>query len=132
MIKRETVEKVIGKSFADKVDGEVFKVTIEWFYTRREMVEQLGCANFIAAAKLSKVLKRLKISTPKALWDMNPIDLARAKGVGEASIFVAMCILEANKFDVEKWWGWNDNVVKFSTFKSHAIARARKHKQEVA
>ena len=132
MINRETVEHTIGKGFADKIDSEVFKVTVNWFYTKREMVEELGCANFQAASRLSKVLKRLKINTPKELWEADPFSLVRAKGIGEASIFVAMCILDANKFNVEKWWGWNDNVVKFSSFKANAMRRAAKHKQEVA
>jgi len=132
MIVREKVETVIGKGFADKLDEEVFSVGMNWFYTRREMIEELGCANFQAAVKLAKVLKRLGIISPQQLYKVDPFSLARSRGIGEAALFVAMCILDANKFDVLKWWGYDGNIIKFSTFKRHAMTRARKHKQEVA
>jgi hypothetical protein len=131
MIVREKVEAVIGKGFADKLDEEVFSVTTNFFYTRREMVEELGCANFIAAVRLQKVLRKLDVRTPAQLFKTDPFSLARARGIGEASLFVAMCILDANKFDVLKWWQWNGNTAKFSSFKAHAIHRASKRKQEV-
>jgi hypothetical protein len=130
MIAREKVEAVIGKGFADKLDGQVFTIG-EWFYTRREMVEQLGCANFMAAARLQKVLRKLGIKTPAQLSKLDPFSLARARGIGEASLFVAMCILDSKGYDVLKWWGFNENSVKFSSFKAHAIQRASKRKQEV-
>jgi hypothetical protein len=134
MLDRKVVEKTIGKTFADRLDESILNVSRDLSFTRREMVELLGCANFVAAARLEKVLKRLKIHTPAQLHKTDPFSLLRSRGIGETSMFVAMCILEANEFDVEKWWGWKqgDNVVKFSTFKHHAAARARKHKQEVA
>lgn len=131
MMDRDSIEHVLSKGFADKLDETIFSVG-NTEYSRRMMVEELGCANFIAAAKLTKVLKRLKIVSVKGIWDVNPVDLARSKGIGEASIFVVMCLLDAHKFDVEKWWGWNDNVVRFSTFKKNAISRAKKRSQDVA
>lgn len=134
MITRTKVEKVIGKGFADILDEEVFKVTINWFYTRREMVEKLGCANFIAAAKLAKVLRKLSITTPKKLYELDPSSLARTRGIGAACIFVAMCILDAETYDIIEWWEYEqgNNTVKFSSFKSHVMNRASKRKQEVA
>lgn len=133
MLDRKVVESTIGKTFADSLDETIFEVG-ELSYSRREMVEYLGCANFHAAALLQAVLKRLKIKTAKDLYDLDPLSLARAKGIGATSVFVAMCILDANKYDVEKWWGWKQgaSVVKFSTFKSHALRRAKKRGQEVA
>lgn len=132
MIAREKIHQVIGKGFADKLDTPVFKVNENWFCTRREMVEDIGCANFIAAARLAKVLKRLKVNTPNQLSKLDPFSLVRAKGIGEAALFVAMCILDAYDYDVMKWWNYKDNKVKFSSYKHHAIREARKHKQEVA
>lgn len=120
MIQRDKVETVIGKGFADKLDEEIFKVG-EWFYTRREMVEDLGCANFIAAVRLAKVLKRLNIKTAAQLHRIDPLSLARAKGIGETAIFVAMCILDASGYDVLKWWSYKDNKAKVSS-----ITRAKK------
>lgn len=133
MLKRSTVEKTIGKSFADKLDEVVLDAGPNLSFSRRQMVDELGCANFIAAVRLAKVLRRLDIRTALQLSRTDPFSLARARGIGETALFVAMCILEAHGFNVEKWWGWKaTNVVKFSTFKSNAMSRARRHKQEVA
>lgn len=132
MLARETVEKVIGKGFADKLDEQIFAVDYDFGYTRREMVEKLGCANFIAAARLAKVLRRLNINSPAKLNRLDPFSLARARGIGESALFVAMCILDAHGYDVIKWWHFKGNVAKFSSFKAHAISHARRRKQEVA
>lgn len=131
MLERRVVESTIGKTFADLLDETIFEVG-ELRYSRREIVERLGCANFHAASLLQAVLRRLKIKSAKDLWEMDPFSLARAKGVGATTIFVAMCILDAHGFSVEKWWGWNNNVVKFSTFRAKALRRAKKRGQEVA
>jgi hypothetical protein len=131
MLAREKVEKVIGKTFADRLDELVFDVGIMQ-YSRRQMVEELGCANFVAAARLQKVLRRLGIKNGKQLYNLDPFSLARSKGIGEASLFVAMCILDSGDLDVIKWWQYKGNDVKFSSFKRHAISRASKRKQEVA
>jgi hypothetical protein len=131
MITRTKIETVIGKGFADSLDAPIFQVN-EWRYTRRQMVELLDCANFIAAARLAKVLKRLKIESAAQLNKMDPYSLARTRGIGNACIFVAMCILDAGGYDVLKWWNYKDNVVKFQTFKHKAIQRASRRKHEVA
>jgi len=129
MIARKKVESTIGKGFADKLDEVVFRAD-GWDYTRREMVELLGCANFIAAARLAKVVKRLGIKSPAQLFRFDPFSLVRTKGIGEACIFVAMCILDHNEYDIMAWWKFDrDNVTKFSSFKHHAMRRASKHKQ---
>ncbi len=122
MLARTEVEKVIGKGFADKLDEPVF-TSGNWEITRRKMVSDIGCANFIAAGKLAKVLRRLKINSPTQLYRLDPVSLARAKGIGESCIFVAMCILAYNEYDVIKWW---DKETKFS-----AVKKARKNRQEV-
>ena len=125
MIGREYVEKIIGKGFADKLDEIVFDIG-SLQYSRRQMVEELGCANFIAAARLQKVLRRLGIKNGKQLYNLDPLSLARAKGIGETALFVAMCILDSGNLDVVEWWQYNGNRTKFSTFKSHALRRAKK------
>lgn len=131
MLPRTKVEKIIGKSFADRLDEEMFAVSPKWTYSRREMVEVIGCANFIAAAKLSKILRKLGITTAQKLFDVDPVSLARVKGIGESSMFVALCVLEVSGHDVEKWWGYKGNNTKFSTFKHHAMSRASRRKQDV-
>lgn len=124
MLERKTVETTIGKGFADRLDEPIMKYL---GVTRRAMVEDLGCANFIAAARLDKVLRRLEIDSPAKLFKTNPMDLARVRGIGESAIFVAMCILDAGQYNVADWWGWREtNVVKFSSFKTNAMRKSRK------
>jgi len=125
MLTRTQVEKTIGKRFADKLDEPIMKGL---GITRRQMVEELGCANFIAAARLDKVLKRLDINTPAQIFKTNPFDIARIKGIGAGAIFVAMCILDTAQYNVEEWWGWKDNSLKFSSFKHNAIRKASKRR----
>ena len=81
MLTRTKVEQVIGKTFADGLDAPIFHVTDKWNYSRREMVEHVGCANFIAASRLAKVLKRLQITTPQQLFKLDPASLARTRGI---------------------------------------------------
>jgi len=132
MLTREKVEITIGKGFADKLDETIIHVSQDISFTRREMVEKLGCANFLAAARLEKVLKKLRIFTPSQLHKTDPFSIVRIKGVGKAVMFVAMCILDSKGYDVVKWWGWKGtNNIKFSTFKHNAIKRAKKIKHEL-
>lgn len=133
MINRETINNTLGKTFADKLD-ELIISNGKLEYTRREMVEILHCANFISAVKLNKVLRKLKIGTAAQLSNTDPFSLLRIRGVGESTVFVAMCILDAHEYDVEAWWGWKqDNIVKFSAFKHRAAQRTRRQgKHEVA
>lgn len=125
MIKRKTVETTIGKTFADKLDEIVIDISPTLSFSRREMVDKLGCANFIAAARLQKVLKRLKILTPGQLFRFDPFSLYRTRGIGDAAVFVAMCILEAFGYDVMMWWNVEGKE------KQKAIRRTSKRKQEV-
>lgn len=127
MLKRDTIDKTIGKGFADKLDEPLFSLFgVE--ISKRMMIEELGCANFQAGVRLGKALRKLDISTPAQLNRTNPFDLARLRTVGEATMYVAMCVLDSHDYDVEKWWGWKDtNDVKFSSFKHHAMRRAKRN-----
>lgn len=86
MLSKEIVSNVIGKTFADKLDESVIE-SGKIAYTRRQMVEDLGCANFMAAARLQKVLRKLKIYTATQLANTDPFSLARVKGIGESCMF---------------------------------------------
>src|SRR5215467_6281999 len=117
---------MIGKTFADNLDEIILNVGM-LTYTRRDFIETLGCANFSAAPRLERALKKLEITTANKLYKTDPFSLVRLKGVGAATLYIAMCILDAAEFDVEDWWGWNEtNKVKFSAFKHNAITRGRK------
>jgi hypothetical protein len=131
MLNRDVINTTIGKGFADLMDEKVMDISPSLSYTRREMVEDLGCANFIAASRLANVLKKLKIVTPLQLARTDPFSLVRTRGIGVTAMFVAMCILDANRYDPVKWWGWKGNETKFSSLKHTAIRRAKKHTQEV-
>lgn len=127
MLKRESVHATLGKTFADKLDEPVISVSDELNYSRREMVDFIGNANFSAASRLNKALKKLKVTTIKGLYEIDPFSLYRMKGIGDTTVFVVMCILNAHKYNVMEWWNWKD-----AEQKKAAIARAKKHLQEVA
>lgn len=132
MIERKTVENTIGKSFADKLDEIIINVSPKLRFTRRQIVDDLGCANFVAAIRLEKALRKLGIETPAQLFRTDPFSLVRVKGIGETSVFVAMCILDFAQYNVEEWWGWKEtNELKFSSFKHNATKRASKRKHEL-
>lgn len=133
---RSKIESVLGKTFADSLDETVVNSGYLVF-TKREMIENLGCANFAAASRLDSVLKKLKIKTAKQLQQTDPFSLLRTTGVGLTTMYVAMCILDYAGVDVEKWWGWKQEkqqgvILKFSSYKHKASRRALKHKQEIA
>jgi hypothetical protein len=127
MITRTKVETAIGKTYADSLDTTVFRVSMKFSYTKRELVDKVGCGNFVAATRLSKILRRLGILSPLKLYQIDPASLARTRGVGQACMFVAMCILESNEYDSMKWWA--RNKVKFNTLKHRSVQH---HKQDVA
>lgn len=132
MLTRDVVETTIGKTFADKLDEVVLDVSPQLSFTRRSMVEDLGCANFVAAVTLQKVLRKFGITTPSQLFKTDPFSIVRVKGVGETTMFVAMCILDAAQYNVKDWWGWKEtNELKFSSFKHNATRRASKAKHDV-
>jgi|SRR5215831_4167135 len=132
MIERPKIENTIGKTFADMLDTFVIDASGEIRFTRRQMIEDLGCANFAAASRLERVLNKLKITTIRRLFNTNPMDIARVRGIGATSIYVAMCILDYGQYDVEEWWGWKEtNNLKFSSYKHNVTKRASKRKQEV-
>ena len=127
------VEKTIGKTFADKLDEVVIHVSQDLSFTRRELVDELGCANFAAAARLGKLLSRLHIHTAAQLNRTDPFSLLRARGIGQTCMFVAMCILDYKQYNVIDWWEFKrDNVVKFSSYRASAYRRAARRKQDVA
>lgn len=118
------IHATIGKGFADKTIETVFSVG-EMQYSRQDFINLIGCANFIAAAKLAKVLRRLRIQTIDQLAKYDPYSLHRTKGIGDAALYVAMCLLEFGGYDAVSWWG------KDVEEKHKAIRRAKQRKHEV-
>lgn len=132
MLKYDLLNKTVGKGFADSFEELAININDTITFTRREMIEELGCANFNAATRLQKALKKLDIVSPARLFRTDPFSILRIKGIGVTSMYVAMCILDFNDYSVAEWWGWKGtNHTKFSSFKHRAIKKASKHKQEV-
>jgi hypothetical protein len=125
MLNYTTIHATIGKTFADKQDEVIFQ-SGNLVYTRRELVGIVGCANFIAAARLAKVCRRLKIYTITQLYKTDPYSLYRAKGIGDTAVYVAMCLLDTSNFNVMKWWN-----KKTSADKERSIRRAKRNKQAI-
>ena len=64
-------------------------------FTRKTCVEELGCPNFRAAQNLSTALQSIGVDSTKKLARTTPADLLRLEGVGERTVFVALCVLDA-------------------------------------
>lgn len=64
-------------------------------YTREACVRELGCPNFRAAQNLGEALKSIGVDSTKQLAATTPRDLLRLQGVGERTVFVALCVLDA-------------------------------------
>jgi hypothetical protein len=126
MLNYTTIHATIGKGFADKQEELVF-VSGDIVFTRRNMIEELDCANFIAAVRLAKVLRRLRIHTVKQLSKTDPYSLYRCKGIGDTAVYVAMCILDSHGVDINRWWGHKDAATKETS-----IRKAKRNKQPIS
>lgn len=118
----DQVRNTIGKTFADHLDREVLSVgPIK--ISAHTLVNEVGCANVVAAHGLSTTLRRLRIKSIKELADIDPASLYRVQGCGHTQVYVAMCLLEHHGVDVSSWWGWN---VKGSAVQRNARQRKTK------
>jgi hypothetical protein len=96
-------EEKVGKTFLGRLDEVVLRIGKTRF-TRREIIEKLRCGNMVAAARLSWALERLKPVSARELSNRIDIeDLLTIKGVGVATIYVWMCVLDSLGKDPEDW-----------------------------
>ena len=74
-------------------------------FTRESCVRELGCPNFRAAQNLSTALHSIGCTSTKALAATTPKDLLRLEGIGERTVFVALCVLDATESNktAERW-----------------------------
>lgn len=98
--------KVLPAAFVNHLEADLVLKIGKFAYSRQEMILDLKCANFIAAARLTKALKKLKVTTVLQLFNMGPESLWRMSGVGTAQLYVAMCELDAHHYNVAQWWHW--------------------------
>lgn len=117
------VEQVLGKTFRNYLTEEIIVID-DHSISRDELVHVYGVGNLMAARRLGQELKDMNIRTTQALYQMDPLSLVRHNGLGERSIFVAMCLLERKGKSPVKWWEKNFTT-KFSTAKSHAMEETK-------
>lgn len=103
---KKLISRYLPPSFVSHLQDEVVLEVGGIGYTRDQMVNTLRCANFMAAVRLTENLKKIGIKNVKGLFKLGPDALYNTRGVGTAQVYVAMCVLDANGFSVEKWWGW--------------------------
>jgi hypothetical protein len=99
-------------------------------YTRREMIELLGCGNFIAAKRLTAACKQFDILTLVDLDRVGLHGLLRIAGVGERAAWVAACLLHHGRYDVMAWIDRDSEEVSRSVKGGIAKAQARVRKQK--
>lgn len=119
-IQPEEHQQFLGTSFVNRQNEIVLRVGAhEW--TRMQLVQTIGVGNMSAAAKLSSILRRIKVNSLEKLYAVDPRDFALIPRLGETTIFVAMAVLQANGFNVNHWIqqiaGERHKVVTFRTLK---------------
>ena len=124
--KKADLRRLMDASFLRVLDAEVLVIG-EAIYRHADLVEKLGVGNIKAARNLTAVCKKLSIETVKALYARGPSSLLRLKGVGNATIWVAMNLLDEQGYSVEHWWGWmNSEGSKFSAYRERVRRKSQK------
>ena len=97
------IPKVYGANLRRWYDEIVLTLgTLTW--TRREMIDVLGCGNFIAAKRLTSACKEYDIRNLHDLDQVGLHGLLRIVGIGERSAWVAACLMHSvGDTDVMKW-----------------------------
>ena len=123
---RFTHDSLMDKSFLNSIDSVVLTVG-DAHMSGRQVAKKLGIANLQAARRLSKVCAALQVESVRALYALGAIPLVRTKGVGNATMWVAMHLLDAHGYSVERWWGWTDGgrTPKFSSYRHKLMAQAK-------
>lgn len=129
-------EKFLGHTFVLRQNQIAFAVG-EKVWTRWEMANVFGLANFRAAGTLTLHLRKMNIKTLEQLYALDPAELACIKGIGETGAYVAASILKEHSFDTKRWAGYSlapgaSPVVTFRTLKNRSArrrngARRQKH-----
>lgn len=97
-----------SKSYDTWWRREVILTVGQKTYTREACVRQLGCPNFRAAQNLSKALSDLGVKSTTALAKTTPRDLLGLAGVGERTVFVALCVLDVEAPKMAQRWLHSD------------------------
>lgn len=85
-----------------RINDEVYVTLAGTEFTLQDLMD-IKCPNFIAACRLEKNLKKLRIKSISQLWNFDPFSLFNTKGVGITQIYVAMCVVNV-EYDGVKWF----------------------------
>jgi hypothetical protein len=116
--------KSLGKTFVDYEHEVVLKIG-DASWTRYELATKLGCCHLSAARRLGKHLEEHGIDSVQKLHLTPPEELLSLNGLGTIQVFVVMCVLDAEKFNVEKWYGFDADTVTATTLIHRAKVKAR-------
>lgn len=125
--KTEFFKDALGKTFVDHEDAPIF-ILGNFTCSRIDLARKLGCAHPTAAVRLATALNEAGINTVAQLFKTAPVDLITVPGVGITMLYTAMCVLDANGYDVQAWYGWNKETVTASTLK-HRKDREATHEK---
>lgn len=114
----------LGKTFLDYEHEVVLKIG-DATWTRAELATKLGCCHLTAARRLGKHLEEAGIDSVNKLHATPPEELLALSGLGTIQVFVVMCVLDANKFNAERWYGFDADTVTATTLMHRAKVKAR-------
>jgi hypothetical protein len=118
---------LLGKTFRAKQTEQILVIGKDT-WSRQEIVDQLHCGNFIAAANLTRIAHHLNVNSLTDLTARFTIeDLFKERGCGITTVYVLLCAQEAQDRDPLRWVDRKpDEIVTLST-EQH---RARKQQEQ--
>lgn len=94
----------------------------DYAFTRQEIATLCETPSTIAASRLQKLIEKEKL-TINQLASLGMHGLLTYDGVGEAQVWIALCLIDVAGYSVDKW------IVSTSTTKD-AISHAAKRRQK--
>lgn len=122
---------LLGKAYFDKQAQPVLIIGKDT-WSRQEMVDDMHCGNFVAAANLSKLAAKLQVDSLEQLVNRFTLeDILQERGIGITTVVVLMQAQEAKKKDPLVWIDRKPNeIVTLTTEQHRARANAEKKREE--
>ena len=116
----------MGSSFTSHQDEIILHIGRDTF-SRQQMIDDLHCGNFPAAARLNVALRGYHPASIKELARRIKIDnLFGVKGVGVTTAYVWLCALESAEIDPLKWLGKGPKIPTIYSWKKNRLGRPRR------
>src|SRR5262245_56038578 len=124
-------DALLGKTFLDRQREHILVIGKD-AWSRQDIVDQLHCGHFVAAANLTKIAKKLNVDSLDELTSRYTLeDLFREHGCGITTVYVLLCAQEAQHRDPLKWIDREPaDLVTLST--ERLRARKRQHEERQA